>query len=48
MAKRGQLDYSVDQQAFVEQGWVIRQKDLKLGEIIGKGEFGGKITRNDP
>ena len=43
VAKKGQLDYSVDQQAFIDQGWVIRSKDLKLGETIGKGEFGGEL-----
>ena len=44
MAKKGNLDYSVDRQAFIDQGWVIPSKDLKLGETIGKGEFGGIIA----
>ena len=43
VAKKGNLDYSVDRQAFIDQGWVIPSKDLKLGEAIGKGEFGGNL-----
>ena len=43
VAKKGNLDYSVDRQAFFDQGWVIPSKDLKLGEAIGKGEFGGNL-----
>ena len=34
----------MDRQAFIDQGWVIPSKDLKLGETIGKGEFGGNVT----
>ncbi|ELU07327.1 hypothetical protein CAPTEDRAFT_104207 [Capitella teleta] len=38
--KRGNYDYSVDKQAFIDLGWRIKEKDIKLGELIGKGEFG--------
>ncbi len=38
--KQGHFEYSVDRKMFVDQGWVINMKDLKLGEQIGKGEFG--------
>ncbi|KAG1659904.1 Tyrosine-protein kinase CSK [Nymphon striatum] len=38
--KNGQLDFSVDSQAFEQAGWVVQSKDLKLGEVLGKGEFG--------
>ncbi|UXI15588.1 transcription initiation factor [Sarcoptes scabiei] len=30
----------LDPKAFEAAGWVIRMNDLKLGEILGKGEFG--------
>jgi len=40
VAKQGNLEYTVDRQAFIDQGWVIAGRDLILGEIIGKGEFG--------
>lgn len=30
----------LDPKAFEEAGWVIRMNDLKLGEPLGKGEFG--------
>jgi len=38
--KRGGLEYSIDSQAFEKAGWVIPLEDLKLGEQLGKGEFG--------
>ncbi len=38
--KRGGLEVSVDSKAFEAAGWVIKMNDLKLGEILGKGEFG--------
>lgn len=42
--KRGNFDYSVDTQAFIDQGWRIKEKEIKLEELIGKGEFGGQYT----
>lgn len=30
----------LDPKAFEAAGWVIRMNDLKLGEVLGKGEFG--------
>ena len=30
----------LDPKAFEAAGWVIKMNDLKLGEILGKGEFG--------
>lgn len=38
--KKGALEFSVDINAFEEAGWVIKEKDLQLGELLGKGEFG--------
>lgn len=38
--KKGALDFSVDSQAFEKAGWVIPLDELKLGEVLGKGEFG--------
>jgi hypothetical protein len=32
----------VDSQDFVKHGWQIELKDLKCGEQIGKGQFGGQ------
>lgn len=43
--KRGHLDFSVDAQQFIDQGWRIKEKEIKLGEPIGKGEFGGGSFR---
>jgi len=43
VAKKGNLDYSVNTDAFIQEGWVIHQKDLDLGETIGRGEFGAVI-----
>ncbi|CAG2123496.1 unnamed protein product, partial [Medioppia subpectinata] len=38
--KSGSFEVSVDSKAFEAAGWVIKMQDLKLGEILGKGEFG--------
>lgn len=38
--KKGSLEFSVDSHAFEVAGWVIKMQDLKLGEVLGKGEFG--------
>lgn len=38
--KSGSYEFSVDSKAFEAAGWVIKMHDLKLGEILGKGEFG--------
>lgn len=43
LKKKGNFEFAVDKQAFVDQGWVIKFKDLKLGEAIGKGEFAGSV-----
>ena len=40
--KQGSLDYSVDQKTFEEQGWVIKPKDIKIGDFIGGGDFASK------
>lgn len=41
--KKGNLDFSVDSKAFEMAGWVINKIELKLGEVIGKGEFGDVV-----
>lgn len=33
----------LDPKAFEAAGWVIHMKDLKLGEVLGKGEFGDVV-----
>lgn len=38
--KRGGLEFSIDSSAFEKAGWVIPLDDLKLGDTLGKGEFG--------
>ena len=43
LKKKGNFEFAVDKQAFVDQGWVIKFKDIKLGEAIGKGEFAGSV-----
>lgn len=40
LQKQGNFAFAVDKQSFIEQGWVIKIKDLQLGEKLGKGEFG--------
>lgn len=40
LAKKGNLDYSVDAQSFYEEGWVLNKTYLTIGDSIGKGEFG--------
>lgn len=39
--KNGGFEGAVDWKQFEESGWVLHKKDLKLEEIIGRGEFGG-------
>lgn len=39
--KKGNPEFSVDSKAFEAAGWNLNKSDLKLGEVIGKGEFGG-------
>ena len=41
VSKKGNFEVTVDRQAFIEKGWVIVRSDIALGEIIGRGEFGG-------
>lgn len=44
MPKKGGPEFSVDSQEFEKAGWTIKLDDLKLGEVLGKGEFGGKLV----
>ena len=37
------VEICVDTKAFKDAGWVIRSHDLELGDVLGKGEFGGKL-----
>jgi c-src tyrosine kinase len=41
--KQGNVDIVVDQEEFIKHGWQIKLADLKLGEQIGKGQFGDVI-----
>ncbi|XP_071035198.1 tyrosine-protein kinase CSK [Parasteatoda tepidariorum] len=41
--KKGGPELSVDSQEFEKAGWTIKLEDLKLGEVIGKGEFGDVV-----
>ena len=36
---------TVSIQDFKSGGWVITRTDLELGELIGKGDFGGKFLK---
>ena len=47
LEKKDNFDVVVDQNAFIQHGWQIKSKDLKLGDQIGKGEFGGMYARED-
>ena len=40
VSKKGNLEYHVDPKAFEAQGWVIKLKNLKLGDVVGHGDFG--------
>ncbi|GAB6019018.1 hypothetical protein CHUAL_000649 [Chamberlinius hualienensis] len=44
--KKGNHEFSVDSKAFEAAGWVINKADLKMGEVIGKGEFGDVVLGN--
>jgi len=46
LQKDGYFDVSVDQEAFIESGWQIKLKDIKLSDQIGKGEF-GEVCKGD-
>jgi c-src tyrosine kinase len=37
--KKGNIEVVVNQNDFVQSGWMIRREDLKFEELIGKGEF---------
>jgi hypothetical protein len=39
--KKGNPEVCVDTKAFEDAGWVIASHDLQLGDVLGKGEFGG-------
>ncbi|XP_055925701.1 tyrosine-protein kinase CSK-like [Argiope bruennichi] len=41
--KKGGPEFSVDSQEFEKAGWTIKLDDLKLGEVLGKGEFGDVV-----
>lgn len=38
--KEGKHDVCVDLDAFKKAGWAIPRKDITLGQLLGKGEFG--------
>ncbi|CAK8676993.1 unnamed protein product [Clavelina lepadiformis] len=40
LRKQGQLDFTVDTEDFRKAGWAVNFSDLKLGAILGKGDFG--------
>nr|XP_009861279.1 tyrosine-protein kinase CSK [Ciona intestinalis] len=40
LIKKGGHEYSVDTEEFRKSGWAINFTDLKLGTILGKGDFG--------
>ena len=42
VAKQGNFEFCVNKEEFVRQGWVIKKKELRLQEVIGGGDFGGK------
>lgn len=42
VAKAGDSFGTVSIQQFRTGGWVISKESLELGELIGKGDFGGK------
>lgn len=44
LQKKGQFEFTVDPDELVRQGWAIKIRDLKMGEIIGRGDFGGKVV----
>lgn len=46
LIKQGNFDVAVDQNAFIESGWQIKTKDLKICEQIGKGEF-SEVCKGD-
>lgn len=41
--KKGEPEFAVDSQDFEKAGWAIKLEEIKLGEVLGKGEFGGMI-----
>jgi c-src tyrosine kinase len=36
----GNVAIAVDKSAFEKSGWVVKREDLKIGQSVGKGEFG--------
>ena len=42
LQKKGENFFSVSADEFKKGGWEIDKKDVDTGELIGKGEFGGK------
>ena len=43
LQKTGENFVSVSAEDFKSGGWTVDKQDLVTGELIGKGEFGGKI-----
>lgn len=37
----------MDFKQFEECGWVLQKKDVTKEDIIGRGEFGGKVLDSD-
>jgi len=44
LTRVGNVQMVVNQNDFVESGWKIPLNDLKMQELIGKGEFSGKSS----
>jgi len=42
LPKQGGNFFSVSPDDFASGGWLLSYEDLKFGELIGKGEFGGE------
>jgi c-src tyrosine kinase len=42
LPKQGGNFFSVSPEEFAKGGWTLSLEDLKIGELIGKGEFGGQ------
>ncbi|XP_022097389.1 tyrosine-protein kinase CSK-like isoform X2 [Acanthaster planci] len=40
LAKKGELNFSINSDDFVQSGWAINRKNIQLGDLIGKGNFG--------
>ena len=45
LQKKGENFFSVSADEFKKGGWEIDKREVDTGELIGKGEFGGKIEK---